>query len=142
LPAFSDWRDYADLALYGALEAYNRGDEVQAHERYRHAMTLFADIGFDDKAYHTSQPKRYTTYKLALALYVGAVLGQPRNDKLLAALLTKQDDTTGGFFTLYNSQGIHQGDSNTETTAYALLALATIQNGGASQGGDSHCPRP
>jgi hypothetical protein len=127
LPTFSDWRDYADLALYGALEAYNRGDSAQAYERYEHTMTLFSGVGFDDKAYKRSQPKRYTTYKLALALYVGAVLDQPTNDKLLTALLAKQDKETGGFTTLYDSRGVRAGDTNTETTAYALLALATIQ---------------
>jgi hypothetical protein len=140
LPTFSDWQDYADLALYGALEAYNRGDHVQAHERYQHAMTKFKNGGFVDKTNEGNDQKLYATYKLALALYVGTKLGKPTNATLLTALLSKQDQATGGFVTLYDSHGACQGDSNTETTAYALLALVTIKNGHVNDKGELHCP--
>ena len=113
-----DWADYADLALYGALEAWNRGDAAEAHSRYAAALTLFDGIGFDDAAADT----HYATYKLALALLVARRLDEPDRPDLLAALLAKQDET-GGFVTLYNRQGAPEGDANTETTAYALLAL-------------------
>jgi len=113
-----DWADYADLALYGALEAWNRGDADEAHSRYAEAMTLFDGIGFDDAATDT----HYATYKLALALFVGKRLNEDARPDLLAALLAKQDET-GGFVTLYNRQGAPEGDANTETTSYALLAL-------------------
>jgi hypothetical protein len=113
-----DWADYADLALYGALEAWNRGDAAEAHSRYTKAMALFDGIGFDDAAADT----HYATYKLALALLVARRLHEPDRPDLLAALLAKQDES-GGFVTLYNRQGAPEGDANTETTAYALLAL-------------------
>ncbi len=113
-----DWADYADLALYGALEAWNRGDAAEAHSRYTQAMALFDGVGFADAATDT----HYTTYKLALALLVARRLHEPDRPDLLAALLTKQDES-GGFVTLYNRQGAPEGDANTETTAYALLAL-------------------
>ena len=141
LPTFQgDWQDYADLALYGALSACNQGDSAQAQERFRHAMTMFNDIGFADKAYAGSPQQFYTTYKLALALYVGAKLGEPRDDKLLAALLAQQDGA-GGFTTLYDNQGISQGDSNTETTAYALLALSTLHKEPSKQAPNSSCTK-
>lgn len=116
-----DWADYADLALYGAFEAWNRGDADEAHRRYAEAMMLFDGIGFDDAATDT----HYATYKLALALFVGKRLNETARPDLLAALLAKQDET-GGFVTLYNRQGAPEGDANTETTSYALLALTAL----------------
>lgn len=113
-----DWAGYADLALYGALEAWNRGDAATARSRYAVALAHFDGVGFDDAAATT----HYTTYKLALALLVGQQLQEPARPDLLAALLAKQDET-GGFVTLYNRQGAPEGDANTETTSYALLAL-------------------
>jgi hypothetical protein len=137
-PPFADWQEYADLGFYGALSACNQGDAGQADERYRQALALFDGVGFADKAYAGSEQKLYTTYKVALALYVGARLGEPADAKLLTALLAKQN-AAGGFTTLYDSHGIGRGDSNTETTAYALLALATIQNRHAHQVHNSVC---
>lgn len=113
-----DWANYADLALYGALEAWNRGDAATAHNRYVTALARFDGTGFDDAATDT----HYTTYKLALALLVAQRLQEPLRHDLLAALLAKQD-ATGGFVALYNRQGVPEGDANTETTAYAVLAL-------------------
>lgn len=138
-PAFQDWQAYGDLALYGALNACNQGDAEQAHERFQEAMHLFKGIGFQDKAYFGDPQKFYTTYKLALALYVGAVLGEPQNNEVLKALLAQRNEA-GGFTALYDSSGAGRGDANTETTAYTLLALATLQQTHA-QVHDPVCPR-
>ena len=119
--AMDDWMEYADLTLFGALEAWNRGDTDEARRRYAAALALFDGIGFADRARTT----HYTTYKLALALWVGHHLGEPERPDLLTALLSKQD-ASGGFVTLYNLQGTPEGDANTETTAYALLALTAL----------------
>ena len=116
-----DWESYADLTLYGALEAWNRGNAQEAHERYATALALFDGTGFDDAATDT----HYATYKLALALFVGNTLNEAPRPDLLTALLAKQDES-GGFVTLYNRQGAPEGDPNTETTAYALLALTAL----------------
>jgi hypothetical protein len=141
MPRFDDWQEYADLALYGALNACNRGNTDQAHDYYGQALELFNNgVGFADKAYCGGEEKYYATYKLALALYVGAALGEPVEEKLLAALLDKQDGA-GGFYALYDSEGVGQGDSNTETTAYAILALATLHNERSGHGGAVVCPR-
>lgn len=136
---FGDWEEYADLALYGALTACHQGDVTLARTRYRQAMAWFVDVGFADRAYKASNPSFYTTYKLALALYVAVLLGEPLEEKVLLALLDKQDKA-GGFTALYDSQGGGKGDSNTETTSYALLALATLQEGHSRQLRDSVCP--
>lgn len=125
--------------MYGALNACNQGNREQAHERFQQAMNLFDGLGFADKAYQNSLPSLYATYKLALALYVGTLLGEQQEGRLLPALLFKQN-AAGGFVTLHDSKDIGQGDSNTETTAYALLALATLQKRSPDQVRDSVCP--
>lgn len=125
-PRYEDWREYADLALYAALDAHNEGNDKEAVSRYRQAMKLFNGIGFADKPYtSTVGHGLHATYKLALALYVAPQINEPPDSRLLPALLSKQDES-GGFVTLYDSEGTPQGDANTETTSYTLLALTAI----------------
>lgn len=122
-PVYPDWAEYADLALYGALDAANGGDRILAQKRFAQAMTLFDGVGFADRAQQTSD--LYATYKLALALLVSRRLSMSPDDRLLPALLAKQGED-GGFITLYDRAGEPQGDANTETTSYALLALQAL----------------
>lgn len=125
---YADWADYGDLALYGALNAHNAGDDALALVHYRQALSLFDGVGFGDKAFiEREDSSLYATYKLALALYVGAAMGQPVDSAIFQALMAKQETETGGFITLYDPTGMPQGDANTETTAYALLALARLR---------------
>lgn len=125
---YEDWADYVDLALYGALIAHNAGDSELALERYVQALAQFDGVGFPDKAFTEREgDSLYATYKLALALHVGSAMGLPLDSVLFQALMAKQETETGGFITLYDRTGTPQGDANTETTAYALLALARLQ---------------
>lgn len=123
-----DWAEYADLALYAALNVGNRGQSAEAHRLYRDAMQLFDGVGFADRAFRAAGV--YTTYKLALAIYVAQVLSEPVDTRLWSSLYTKQASTSapaayiGGFYALYDRQGRPLNDPNTETTAYALLALS------------------
>ncbi|MBX3050799.1 MAG: hypothetical protein KF753_04955 [Caldilineaceae bacterium] len=122
-PRYADWREYADLALYAALDSHNEGNGQEAARRYGAAMKLFDGVGFADKPYTSTEGHGfYATYKLALALYVAAQIQEPPDSRLLPALLGKQDES-GGFVTLYDATGTPQGDASTETTSYALLAL-------------------
>ena len=75
-----DWAEYADLALYGALDAWNEGDSALARDRYHMALALFDGVGFSDKAYQADG--LYATYKLALALYVAQVIGEPPDPEI------------------------------------------------------------
>jgi len=123
---YLDWQEYADLALYGALNAHNQDQSSEARQIYEQTVKLFNGTGFEDKAYIAADGHGfYATYKLALALYVGAQIGEPLDPRLLGALLAKQDGS-GGFVTLYKSDGVPVGDANTETTSYAVLALAAL----------------
>jgi len=127
-PTYEDWADYTDFVLYRTLIAHNAGDGQLALEHYDQALAQFDGVGFPDKAFTEREGgPLYATYKLALALYVGSALGQPVDLVLLQALLAKQETETGGFITLYDPTGTPQGDANTETTAYALLALARLR---------------
>jgi len=125
---YQDWAEYADLTLYGALNARNRGQFTEARHIYQDAMRLFDGVGFADRAFRADGV--YATYKLALAIYVAQASGEPVDARLWSALLTKQASTSapaayvGGFYTLYDRQGQPLNDPNTETTAYALLALS------------------
>jgi hypothetical protein len=112
-----DWPDYADLALYGALDAANQGDENEARRRYAAAGQMFDGTGFQDRAFDG----RYTTYKLALALIAAARVGVQPDLAVRERLLALQG-ADGGFYVHYTPDG-PVGDANTETTAYALLAL-------------------
>lgn len=140
---YEDWAEYADLALYGALIAWNRSDVDAARQDYATALAHYDGVGFADWAYMhplPGQPSLYATYKLALALHVARVIGIPEDARLrqireiLLALQAPPctfDENgasyNGGFYTLYDRDTgggpIHRGDPNTETTAYAVLAL-------------------
>ncbi len=126
-PVFLDWSEYADLALLGALHAFNSGNRVEAQQIYRGAMQMWDGQGFADKAYFAVEGHHlYTTYKLALALYVARIIGETLDENVRQALLAKQA-SSGGFTTLYDAQGVPQGDTNTETTSYAILALIALE---------------
>ncbi len=119
---FNDWAQYADLGFYGALNEFHQGDQSAALSNYAGTLELYDGAGFHDAAFESS----YATYKLALALYVGATIQAPNpySEQMLATLLSMQDDN-GGFHTEYDSLQELGGDTNTETSALALLALAT-----------------
>ncbi len=119
-----DWHSYTDLALYRALDLYNEGRIAESRQQYETIIRQFRGVGFADQAIDG----RYTTYKLALAIYVAGTIDAPIDPKIVTELLSKQDRDTGGFSTLYDEAGRQIGDSNTETTAYALLALSIVQS--------------
>lgn len=115
-----DWAEYANLAFLGALNLLAEGKTVEAARLYGDTLMMFDGTGFKDKAY----TDKYGTYKLAMALYGGLVLGAPNayHEQMMAVMLDMQA-TEGGFYTDYFDQNRHDGDANTETTSWALLAL-------------------
>jgi hypothetical protein len=128
---YPDWEQYSDWLLYAALRAHQQGDVTEARVRYQQALDQFDGLGFADLAAKDGDEDgkivHYATYKLALALYVGAQLGKPLREDLLSVLLQKQA-LSGGFHTLYQHDGTIVGDTNTETTSYALLALLAVEH--------------
>jgi hypothetical protein len=116
---FEDWAEYSDLSLLGALNSHVQGRLDASLSTYSRALAQFDGIGFHDKAFDG----KYSTYKLALALYVGATIHAPipNGDRLLQILQAMQS-ANGGFVTHYRDSSRPEGDANTETTTYALLA--------------------
>lgn len=119
--SFRDWPEYTNLALLRALNEYNQGDRSRAIGTYEQAVARFDGRGFKDKAF----TGEYETYKVAMALYAGLAIQALEDDKgdmLVQALLQKQA-ATGGFYTHYTPLSSVAGDTNIETTSFALLAL-------------------
>jgi hypothetical protein len=119
---FEDWDQYANLSFLAALDAFNKGNQPIAWQIYWDTMGKYNGTGFRDKADRES----YTTYKLALALYTGMKIQTPipNKDQILSQLLAMQSPN-GGFYTHYQNTNAPAGDTNTETTSLALLALLT-----------------
>ncbi len=120
---FDDWAEYANLGFLGALNELNQGHKDTASSIFSATLAQFDGSGFRDKAFDPAAG-RYETYKLALGLYTGVKVGalNPRGSQLRQALLSMQADS-GGFYTHYRSWKTSEGDTNTETTSLALLAL-------------------
>lgn len=115
-----DWAKYADLSFYAALNQFYNGDPEQAKSIYQTALIMFDGTGFVDEAFDGN----YETYKTALAVYTGLVLGEenPYQSDMLSTLYSLQAET-GGYFTHYNQSIQPAGDTNTETTSFVILAL-------------------
>lgn len=116
-----DWREYADLAFYGAIAAANSGEMEDAQSIYDDTLRMFDGDGFADKAFDG----RYATYKLALALLAAQRIGIAP-DAALQSRLSAQQGADGGFIAHYTADG-PVGDANTETTSYAILALTGLR---------------
>ncbi len=125
-PRFADWADYADLGFLGALNEYRLGHIPESLSIFSRTLAQFDGKGFQDKAFNG----QYETYKLALALYVGATIQapNPRGEQILKILISMQR-ADGGFITHYRGRSTPVGDANTETTSYALLAQIAYRCG-------------
>jgi len=115
-----NWDEYADLVMLGALNYYNAGRVGLARRTFANAMMMFNGYGFADRA-KADGHGFYATYKLALALQIGRKLEVAIPREIPELLLQKQAQS-GGFHTLYDQGGV-VGDTGTEATAFAILAL-------------------
>ena len=119
-PTYQDWREYANLAMLGALNLHNQGNAREAQSVFEEALQAFDGLGFSDKVNREGHGY-YETYKLALALHVGRELDVEVPASLRAILVQRQAES-GGFYTLYGQDG-SVGDTNTETTSLVIMAL-------------------
>ncbi len=129
-----DWREYADLLVYHALNSLLHGDRIAAEEDYEELIAMWDGWGFHDKV--REKEGLYDAYKLALAYYLhraleaaGSSLPQAHADlaeKWLCMLALLQDEETGGITARYKAGVKHPvpvGDPNTETASMTVLAL-------------------
>ncbi len=127
-------QNYADLLFLQAVYYHRLGNSTGAIAYYHLGAADFDGKGIADAAYTTpgsGSYHQYQTYKTALYLYSAVCLGQQSQDinypKLEPALMSMQDNSTGGFFTGYGSSLVPLSPSvNTETTALAALALELV----------------
>ncbi len=119
--------NYADTILLRALQLHRLGNATGAAAVYNLASADFDGKGFADKAFNGTL---YQTYKLALFVYTSSCLGDTNGESYATAtrlLFSMQDNSTGGFYTVYNASLSPRGTSvNTETTALAALALEQL----------------
>lgn len=120
---YEDWQEYANLGFMMALNSANQDNGDLAQEQVLTTMQMFDGKGFRDKAFNGS----YETYKLALAIYAAnkCKVELQEEAKILEILLVMQDKN-GGFHSHYDENLKPLGDTNTETTSFALLAIHTL----------------
>ena len=123
----SDWQNYSDRVLYMALSLHWHGNDTAAMQYFENATRVWDRIGINDTA--TKADGFYTTYKLALLLYVSKVLGRtlPFEYGLVMRIWSLQRETDGGIITNYFANGTTYGDANTETTSIVIIAMLTAQ---------------
>jgi hypothetical protein len=130
--AMPDWTNYSDLALYGALSYYWQNNDAAAISYYNMAVGMWNETsqGLQDVVNTNftagATTGDYSTFKVALLLYVSNLLGQ--NPSLRAELTNKiyaQQAENGGITTDYYANGASVGDTNTETTSIVIIALLT-----------------
>jgi hypothetical protein len=122
-----DWQEYADLLLLAALSKHWEGKDAEALDLFNKAKDMWDKVGVNDKAARAN--RIYSTYKLALLLYVSKVLGVKLDfeEELIAKIWRLQDPETGGIITDYYPTGeqVEGADANTETTSITIIALTT-----------------
>jgi hypothetical protein len=122
LPGKLNPHNYADIAFLEALYYKQAGNKREAIYLFKIGAKMYNGIGLNDSVYVMTH--QYQTYKLALYLYVAKILGQGIPSSVKATLLSMQSQTTGGFYTGYNSSYSSSGTlENVETTSLAILAL-------------------
>lgn len=117
---FNDWDEYTNLATLAALNEFNKLNPEVSLKIFDQSLQMFDGIGFRDLAFD----QYYETYKLAMAIYVGKKIGSKfsQRNQMINILLSLQADN-GGFYTHYDANFLPAGDTNTETTAWSILAL-------------------
>jgi hypothetical protein len=131
-----DFAQYADLAFLWSKNLLLQGNVTGALDYFNIGMSMWNGTGFLDKAFNTSSPKEFDTYKVGLALWMAKQLNQTTNGglyqytsfnvsyftKMENIIWTVQDPTNGGIHTGYTSTfGTAGSDTNVETTAICLL---------------------
>ena len=118
-----EWQEFADLLLYASLSYYYKGQKTTALWYFNKAEAMWDGKGIWDK--HAQGFNEYSTYKLALLLYVSKRLNVVLTfeEELIDRIYKQQDQFTGGIITEYRPDGTRRGYANTETTSIVVIAL-------------------
>ena len=120
-------QNYADLLFLQALYYHRLGDSNASSTYYNLGAADFNGKGLADNGFNGTL---YQTYKLALYVYTSSCLGHASGIGFSTAnstLWSLQDESTGGFYSGYNTSLSPSGTTvNTQTTALAALALEQL----------------
>ncbi len=116
------WQSYADFLLIASLA---ENDPKSAWQAWELASKMWDGKGFVDEA--TKQLKRYSTYKLALALLAAHWVPKAEVPEGLVERLLSLQDPSGGWITDYDASGKKIGLANVETTSLSILALDAVK---------------
>ncbi len=114
--------NFGDIAFLEAISYHDIGNSTKAVQLFQIGASMYDGIGIKDSVWQ-GQGHQYQTFKLALYIYVGKLLGQSVPSSAYTNLLRMQG-TDGGFYSGYSSS-FSTGTTleNTETTSLAILAL-------------------
>jgi hypothetical protein len=113
------WDKYADLVFMAAIATAD-ARRPNAGRVFDAGMRMWDGKGFADEA--NKKLKRYSVYKLALAVLAARRAGRPVPAGLTDRILSVRHES-GGFVTDYDAAGKPVGLANVETTCLCLLAL-------------------
>jgi len=118
-----DWRDYADLLLFGVLDRYYRGNSTYK-DLWNKAYTMFDGKGMADIVFNGT--KKYETYKLALFVITSRIINNHTmaTNCALNIIWKMQDESNGGVTTHYLPDLTPDPNStqNIETTCLAIYS--------------------
>ena len=117
--------DYADVAVYTALEMIRHGNQTGISEMGDYVNVMFDGRGLVDEPYQNGPPGElgiYQTYKLALYIHLqskqyGVYPG-------LVERLLRMQGPEGGFHTGYDERETYAGtEMNAETTSAVIIVI-------------------
>jgi hypothetical protein len=118
-----DWRDYADLLLFGVLDRYYRGNATYK-DLWNKAYTMFDGKGMADNVFN--ETNKYETYKLALFVITSRIINNQTmaTNCALNIVWKMQDESNGGVTTHYLPDLTPDPNStqNIETTCLAIYS--------------------
>jgi hypothetical protein len=126
-----DWQSYSDLLAFGILDRYYKNDPTYL-KLWENLTAMCKPEGLEDKAFNSTGRSKYDTYKVALALIVGKIIGAHDipYEQEYAEILCEMQQPNGGVRTHY-LQGIipdPEAKENVETTCLAIYAIMPKEN--------------
>jgi len=120
-----DWKEYADLLLFGVIDQYHRENSTYK-DLWNKAYKMFDGKGMADRVFNGT---KYETYKLALFVIASRMINNQTiaTNCALSIIWKMQDESNGGVTTHYlpDLTPDPKSTQNVETTCLAIYATIT-----------------